>query len=429
MKTSEIYEAISFVLFLFLLIIISGCQDDITSTVEISDVNGAIYDANGEPITNANVEIIVNKSFFTTKSLSDGSFHFSNITFPYILNISLSTKSYAYTYNGLTSKTPSIKINNIAQNIQQRRATIHIKTPDTTYMYGNHYLVIAYDSSGTLMSKQSIPLVFNDNANVDWIGGKDSYNINLFIALYCGNGNSYDFRMYTEKQINIKNGGQYSISLNYNDFSYADENKSVTFSFPSEWNMNYSNFAFTCNFMLTSLYKGVNVNYENNQYSLKASFPMIKKKSLFYYYNIDLYSNSNYTSYHWNNITYPGMTKSLTCREIPKIISPINNSEAVDINTVYKINDMDNSVGVYIYEFKCVNPYLFIKLFTNDMIFRFPLFNDTSFALRSDMNYLWNVTKYYNVNSIDEIVSNTQAGNFIPNEYGVSAYSSFKTKK
>ena len=366
-----------------------------------------------------------------TKTLLDGSFHFSKVLFPYTINITgnndNSLQSTAYVFNGLTIINPTIKLKSIEQSNLHRNSIIHLKTPDTINISSKKYAVVAYDSTGTIMNRQDVPLMYDGNIYVYWSGGQETMNANIFlIAYYSGYERNY-FDRYAERQITVINGEQSNIVLDSSEFKIVDEVREVKFYYPPRWNYHTSGFGFTFNNLLANNLKGVYTTAISNQQYASVFYPFINNKKLYYFFDIEV-SSTDYSYYHLSNLIIPvsGINLYLSSKPLPALFEPSDNAININYKTSFKISDDDKS-GMYVFDLKCYNPFYDVKLYTKNISFNYPFFHDTNFVLRKNATYLWNVLKYFNVKSVDEFISNNNIGNLTPSEYCGIAYKYFNT--
>lgn len=432
MKTQNIFVVVISIFSLILFIFSSGCNnnDSIVNTVN-SDINGIVVDDNNNPINNVNVELVTMYDFVITRTLSDGRFHFSNVTSPYSLNVTNghynTYKKVAYVYDGLTEVNPNILIGEINQYVIPKNAYLHIKTPDTAEVNYKSYILAIYDSLENLYCIREINNVYDDEIYFIWYGNNESANANVFLISkqqdYISNKKYY--YNYFEKKVNITNGGHSNIVLNYSDMKNVEENKVVTFISPSGWDGNYISLGLTFSEQLMNEYYGMELG--NNSYPTAAiNYPIISSKNLFYYYSVISFNTSKLASYSWNNRFMPTNSVYLTTKQIPESIYPTNEQQGVDRNTHFKISDADNS-GIYQYTIRRYNQGNTIYLMTKNTGFFYPNIKDTNFVLTKNAKYEWNIAKYYNTQSMDLLVKNKYGRYYIPDEMCYTKFNCFTT--
>ena len=431
MKTQNIFVVAISIFSLALFIFSSGCNknDSIVNT-EISDINGIVVDANNNPVNNVNVELIILNDFVVNKTLSDGRFHFSNVALPYRLNLTTGHNSNynknAYIYDGLREKNPKIKITDNISISVNKNALVHLKTPDSVYVNNKSYIVAVYDTTGKYFDYREISNVFENDINIYWQNENDNFIANIFMISKEGSyNNGYYFYDYFEKKTQISNGGIDTVKFDFSDVKKVDENKNVVFFNSADWEIGDISTGFTFNESFLNSHKGIALN-RLGQDGQRVIYPVINGKKLYYYLSIIFYKSDN-SNYYWNGRFFPMSTFCPNIKPLPSLVNPTNNYEFVNNNTRFSINDADNT-GVYLYTIKCFSQNSTINFYTKSASFYYPHIKDTCFVLKKNMDYYWFVSKYYNTENTDMLLSDKSNISTNPIEIGSTGRYYFKTR-
>jgi hypothetical protein len=431
MKTQNYFEVVVVILSLTIFIFSSGCnKNDLIVNTEISDINGIVVDANNNPVNNVNVELIILNDFIVTKTLSDGRFHFSNVALPYRLNLTTGHNSNynknAYIYDGLREKNPKIKITDIMSISVNKNSLVHLKTPDSVYMNNKSYVVAVYDTTGKIFNYSEIDNVYENDFNIYWQNENDNFIADIFMISKEGSYyNGYYFYDYFEKKTKISNGGIDTVKFDYSEVKKVDVNRNVVFFNSADWEISDIYTGFTFNESLLNSYKGIAIN-RLGQDGQRVIYPVINGKKLYYYLSIRFYKSDN-SYYYWSGRFFLMSTFYPNIKPIPSLVNPPNNYEFVNSNTHFSINDADNT-GVYLYTIKCYNINSTISLYTKNASFYYPHIKDTSFVLKKNMDYYWFVSKYYNTENTDMLLSDKLNISTNPIEIGSTGRYYFKTR-
>ena len=383
----------------------SVTADASVSAAQSIMVNGFVKDIDGEPISSVTV-IVKGKTPTTTGA--NGAFSVSNVITPYEIRLILSTQQTAIVYQGLTRSDPSLLYFN--STTPNKSATITGSVPvapgKTTLVFFVSGIKSWWTTADLVTGAYSI--------NANWKGPEISYNGKLQVLRWTfnPNGSPSEYDAYGSKDLTISDGGLFSGK----NFIATD------FSDPSEQSISGSITRPTSSYAIRS--KHLYLNFGNAYVSLwdeggvgltdifSYTVPTITGAT----FEVDVDAtisaipNDRLSYYQKKGITGGTSGINIVLANAPQLNLPVHNGTGIDTTTQF-LWAQGGGTGVnFVYIGPTFGSGPTYYLITAESSTTIPNLGPQGLGLPSNVAYVWWITRFFPVSTIDDAASDS----FIP---------------
>lgn len=382
----------------------AGCAKDeniVNPSQSAITVIGKVTDYLGNGLGNIKVE----SKAGTTRTSSDGSFVFTNMTAPYDITF-YPFMQQVVSFKNITTTKPILPFSN-SNSIVASGAFVTVIIPQMN----NNQKALArfYDSTGIYISEVTINTSFG-RMGIEWYGSQNiSGKMVLWIYTPSNSGGILTYDKYGEKPITVLNGETGRIVFNDFDLNTnpGDTIISGNIILPSGFqieskSIGMQRFSFGNYYVYGHLNNIVNINGTN--YSLFV--PALNGDIYKYFAVIGIINTSNYkygtkvSEIYLNNVNIIGFNT------FPTILTPDDNEQNVDYKTQFSFTK-DTPQGIYyvtIYYYANNNNAV-MYLYMDNETFNLPILSDTTLNINNNTQCQWSVTKLTGFSSIDDFIS------------------------
>ena len=426
MNKSSILKIILHGFLLFTFFFCLSCSNNVVApSTNFTNVQGKVTDYYGNGLANIKLELNSNRQEMEATTNPDGSFLLTNVMTPYTITV-LTDSDNSVTFNELSNPMPKLPINKFQSEIYHTQITVIIPSINNN----QEAKVIYFDDSGLYTSMGIIFSTNFFNLQQDWsINQSTTGKIAVLTYTKDNSGNIISYDNYGEKPLSITNEVYTRIVFNDIDLGTnpaeinltGDLNLPVGINNPNaKISMNRNSFGNVYNYGFTYAY-----HYNSGSFSVLT--PIIPGNIYKYYVNFFAFSIDGLTVTKTVELN-PSFNNIVTVNVIPTLISPQDNEENVDYNTLFSISN-EQPAGIYEIQFSYIKNYIQKKLivFTERESFRLPAVRDTNFVFPSNTEVTWSVSKFSGFNSVDKFTEKNPNGNSSIKEILQTITRKFKT--
>lgn len=379
----------------FLLLLLSGCTNQITQPQGPLNITGKLLDKNGIEVHQAAVSMNYRLPVTVNR---DGSFIIADATTPYDLIITLKRDSICYVFKSLTTATPVIRLHRYEELTNINQAILNVRFPEILRGKRGVLKFISQDNCKTLD-----PFVYEGETSrqlpVRWSSSNDCIHGTLIILEYTlSNSIILTFDNYGQKDITLHNEDNLNMVFTPLDIQYNPPDTTMSSSLPFPY---YSNMA-----VLSIAFNGYNENSNleigNYTQSLPVYYVVPSTLPLPYKIKFDFVHPLSYYGCSLEKWTVVPPGSSVSFAQDPCIIqlNPSNDTTGVDYNTTFNYTG-GNDEGIYAVNFEGNYD---IVVVTKSERTSLPLLVYCGFPFPWNAHYTWFVQYLSVLRSMDEFV-------------------------
>jgi hypothetical protein len=377
----------------------SGVINNNTDPTAI-EVNGKVVDNSGFAVAGADVSIGAQ----VTTTATDGSFTIQSVSTPYDVKVLITDiQSFGYLFQGLRSSTPKLSTGPYAS--EQFNTTLTTTIPALT---GNQRAFIIFTNQNDVeKSAMIVQPNISTTMNVMWKGNNSITGKVIVFVVEFLNGEVLSYEKYGERSVTLNNAVPKNeiFQDSHINFNPVESNISGVFSIPAGYSQQAANFV---------------INYKQSGsliYPLSSGTTLSTVSGFNYTFVVPTglptpfrciiaCSAGGSNSYEFTSksiVTIPGSSNNNVYLEaFATLLSPPANQSGVDLNTDFIVNS-GSGTGVMVFTFE--GPDRIFQVTTPQSNSKIPDLTSLGISIGTNLNYSWSVSKYGNLNTVDEFVS------------------------
>jgi len=387
-------------LFIFSFLLLQSCSDNSLSPLE-PVISGQVLNSIGNPVP----DLIIKSGGQTTTTNENGTYSFRNIAMPYdILIIDQNSKSQQLI------KSISLRIAIIPEFLTlynpDYKSTVSVKIPAELITAGKKGKLIYTDGYAV----NSTADILSENTSLE-IRLKQKYITEgkIIILIYSedNNGKIISYDNYGEMDnIQVTPGGHQSLEFTSSDLSFNPEEKNITgrINIPAGYSSSQQYFFlnFALNNSMFDIHSRKYSDIDGNNFSIVVPDQLHSEFSIMVNNYIQ---DASFDKYCLETFTIPKNINNIELQQkLPAaLISPVNNSTEVDLNSEISYSPGSGS-GVYVTRF--VNDGKIFSVVTSDNSYSLNELKNFDIPNIKNEYFTWSVQKYGDVNNVDDFLDN-----------------------